>query len=183
MKSNHGTSRFLGFRLDPNDPCRITPVEVTEEVYFALGRPIWRHQKKMQAQGKCGLSNLKWLWKCDADCELCEFQRNGRSVPLDREHRDAHGTAYREGDLVPNPDPGPESIAADRITLRKLLERLGELCPDAVSTGSAMVDQDISQRKALEQLNLNRTTYRSQFEKAARQVCREFGVDSVDELF
>ena len=40
MKINHDTPRFLGFRLNPNDPCRITPVEVTEEVYFALGRPI-----------------------------------------------------------------------------------------------------------------------------------------------
>ena len=40
MKSNHDTPRFLGFRLNPNDPCRITPVEVTEEVYFALDRLI-----------------------------------------------------------------------------------------------------------------------------------------------
>ena len=78
------------------------------------------------------MTDLKWLWKCDADCELCEFKRNGRCVPLDRERRDAHGTAYRESDLVPNPDPRPESIATDRITLRKLLERLGELCPDSL---------------------------------------------------
>lgn len=175
--------RLLGFRLNPNDPYRITPMEVSEEVYFALGRPIWRRQKKMQAQGKCGLSDLKWLWKCDGDCELCEFQRNGRTLPLDRERTDASGDTYREGDRMPSPDPGPESIAVDRITLHKLLERLGELCPDAISAGGVMVDQDISQRKALEQLGLNRTTYRSQFEKASRQVCREFGVDNVDELF
>ena len=175
--------RFLGFRLNPSDPYRITPVEVTEEVYFALGRPIWRHQKKMQAQGKCGLPSLKWLWKCDGDCELCEFQRNGRSLPLDRERMDASGDTCREGDLMPSPDPGPESIAVDRITLHKLLARLDELCPDAISAGNAMVEQDISQRKALEQMGLNRTPYRSQFEKASRQVCREFGVNSVDELF
>ena len=103
-------------------------------------------------------------------------------MPLDRERTDASGDTYREGDLMPSPDPSPESIAVDRITLHKLLARLGELCPDAVSTGNAMVDQDISQRKALEQLGLNRSTYRSQFEKASYQVCREFGVDSVDEL-
>ena len=175
--------RYLGFRLNPNDPFKITPVEVSEEVYFALGRPIWRHQKKMQRLGKCGLPSLKWLWKCDADCELCEFQRNGRCLPLDREHKNASGETYREGDLLPSPDPGPESIAVQQITLRKLLARLDELCPDAIASGKVMMDQDLSQRKALEQLKLNRTTYRSQFDKASRQVCREFGVDNVDELY
>ena len=46
-----------------------------------------------------------------------------------------------------------------------------------------MVENDVSQRKALEQLKLNRTTFRSQFDKASRQVSQEFGVDSVDELY
>ena len=180
---SNGDKRLLGFRLNPNDPYKITPQEVSEEVYFALGRPIWRHQKKMQAQGKCGLPSLKWLWKCDGDCELCEFQRNGRTLPLDRERTDANGDTYREGDRMPSPDLSPESIAVDRITLRKLLERLDDLCPDAIYAGNVMVDQDISQRKALEQLGMNRTTYRSQFEKASRQECQEFGVDSIDDLF
>lgn len=175
--------RYLGFRLNPNDPYKVTPVEVSEDVYFALGRPIWRHQKKMQTQGKCGLNDVKWLWKCDGDCELCEFKRNGRHQSLDRERVDADGDTYREGDKMPSPAPGPESIAVDQITLRRLLARLEELCPDAISTGEVMVEQDISQRKALEQLGLKRTTYRSQFDRAVQQVCREFGVGSIDELF
>ncbi|MBO5569057.1 MAG: hypothetical protein J6J41_02940 [Clostridia bacterium] len=175
--------RLLGFRLDPNNPYRITPQEVSEEVYFALGRPIWRHQKKMQALGKCGLPGLKWLWKCDGDCEFCDFKRNGRCASLDRERTDDSGDTYREGDLLPSDEPTPEAITVDRIMLDKLLGRLAELCPDALAAGSMMVDQDISQRKALEMLQMNRTTYRSQFEKACSQVCQEFGVDSIDELF
>ena len=180
---DNSKKRLLGFRLDPNNPYRITPQEVSEEVYFALGRPIWRHQKKMQALGKCGLPGLNWLWKCDADCEFCDFKRNGRCASLDRERTDDSGDTYREGDLMPSDEPTPEAIAVDRITLDKLLARLAELYPDALAVGSMMTDQDISQRKALEMLEMNRTTYRSQFEKASRQVCREFGVESIDELF
>ncbi|MBR1711131.1 MAG: hypothetical protein IJ719_20270 [Clostridia bacterium] len=180
---DNNKKRLLGFRLDPNNPYRITPQEVSEEVYFALGRPIWRHQKKMQALGRCCLPDLKLLWKCDGDCELCDFKRNGRTLPLNRERENANGDTYREGDLMPSDELTPEAIAVDRITLDKLLARLTELCPDALAVGSMMTDQDISQRKALELLEMNRTTYRSQFEKASRQVCREFGVESIDELF
>ena len=180
--SNSNHRRYLGFRLDPNDPYKITPQEVTEEVYFALGRPIWRHQKKMQAQGKCRLPGLKWMWKCDADCEFCEYQCAGRELRLDRECQNADGDSYREGDALPSGEPTPEAIAVERITLGKLLERLSELCPDAIATGMCMADQNISQRKAMELLGMNRTTFRSQLTRVEKQVCQEFGVDSIDEL-
>lgn len=182
MKNNQSPHHLLGFRLDPNDPYKITPQEVTEEVYFALGRPIWRHQKKMQAQGKCRLPGLKWMWKCDADCEFCEYQCAGRELRLDREHQNADGDSYREGDTLPSEEPTPEAIAVEHITLGRLLERLSELCPDAIAAGMVMADQNISQRKAMDLLGMNRTTFRSQLDRVEKQVCQEFGVDSIDEL-
>ncbi len=182
MKSNNGTPRLLGFRLDPNNPRKITPQEVSEEMYFAIGRPIWRHQKKMQTQGKCVLPSIRLLWKCDGDCELCEFRRQGRSCQLDLEIADDEGDTCRVIDKMAGNAPSPETIAVEQITLEKLLERLSELCPEAIQTGRCMADDDLSARKALEQLNINRSAYRYRVDRAEKQLCEEFGVDDISEL-
>ena len=174
--------RYLGFRLDPNNPRKITPQEVSEEVYFEIGRPIWRHQKKMQAQGKCALPGICQLWKCDGDCELCEFQRLGRNCQLDMEITDSDGDMCRVMDKVASEEPSPETIALKQIMMRRLLDRLSELCPEAIQTGRSMVDENLSARKALETLNINRSAYRYRIERAERQICEEFGVDNICEL-
>lgn len=175
--------RYLGFRLDPNDPRKVTPQEVSEEEYFALGRPIWRHQKKMQGQGKCALNNVKMLWKCDGDCELCDYSRVGREYRLDRTFSDSNGETCRAEDKLASDLPAPESIVVDQITLGRLLDRLIELCPEAIQTGKRMVEEDISTRKALEKESISRSLYRYRLGKAEQQLCEEFGVSDISELF
>ena len=182
MNTKH-TRRYLGFRLDPNDPRKVTPQEVSEEEYFALGRPIWRHQKKMQGQGKCALNNVKMLWKCDGDCELCDYSRVGREYRLDRTFSDSNGETCRAGDKLASDIPTPDSIVVDQITLGRLLDRLMELCPEAIQTGQRIVEEDISTRKALEKESISRSLYRYRLGKAEQQLCEEFGVSDISELF
>ena len=68
-----------------------------------------------------------------------------------------------------------EEIVTDQILMRQLLERLNELMPEAITVGQMSLDEDLSERKCLEQLNLKRSTYRSQLEKARKQLESEFG--------
>ena len=177
------TKRILGFRLDPENPRKITPQEVSEEVYLAVGRPIWRHQKKMQAQGKCALTNAHQIWKCDGDCELCEFRRLGRGCELDAEIEDADGETCRAIDKMCGDDPSPEAIAMEKTTMELVLERLTEICPEAVQTGRFMEDHELPAYKALKELSIKRTTYLYRLERAKEQLCKEFGVDDISELF
>lgn len=48
--------------------------------------------------------------------------------------------------------------------------------PEAITVGQMSLDEDMSERKCLEQLNLKRSTYRSQLEKVRRQLESEFGI-------
>lgn len=184
VSNNSGNSgtRLLGFRLDPDHPRKITPQVVSEEMYFAIGRPIWRHQKKMQAQGRCALNSLQMLWKCDGDCELCDFQCHGRCCSLDMEIEDNEGESCSLIDKVASNDPTPETAAVEKSTAEQLLNRLAELCPEAIRVGKCKIEGDLSTYKALQMLDIVRSTYRYQISCAEKQLCEEFGVKDIREL-
>ena len=59
--------------------------------------------------------------------------------------------------------------------MRQLLERLKELMPEAITVGQMCLNEDMSERKCLEQLNLKRSTSRSQLEKVRKLLESEFG--------
>ena len=59
---------------------------------------------------------------------------------------------------------------------------MSELCPEVIQTGRRMAEDDLSARKALEQLNISRSAYRYRVDRAEKQLCEEFGVDDISEL-
>ncbi len=166
--------RFFPVRLNPDDEHDVTLQPVSKEEYFALYRPIWRKQKQMQKTGQC-MCTKKYLWKCDGQCDICEFHAAGTELSFDRDLEDY-------GDHHEAPGADPAAIYADREILRLLLQRLKELCPDALSVGDLITD-GLSQRDALEQLGLTRSTFRSRLQKAEDMLCREYGVDDIRDLF
>ena len=91
----------------------------------------------------------------------------GDNLSLDYE-TEMHGDTFAD-------TSDTEEIATDQILMRQLLERLKELMPEAITVGQMCLDEDMSERKCLEQLNLKRSTYRSQLEKARKQLESEFG--------
>lgn len=174
--SNNSKQRFFPVRLNPDDEHDVTLQPVTEEEYFALYRPIWRKRKQLQKTGQC-LCPHYYLWKCDGQCDLCEYRAAGIELSLDLDME-------RNGDHHEAPGADPSAIYADREILRLLLKRLEELCPDALEVGDLMTDGDgMSQRDALEKLDLKRSTYRSRVQKAEEILCREFGVRDIKDLF
>lgn len=174
--SSRKEQRFFPVRLNPDDVHDITLQPVSEEEYFALYRPIWCKRKALQKSGQC-LCRRKYLWKCDGQCDLCEFRAAVDELSLDLD-------LERNGDHHAAPGADPAAIYADQQILRQLLKRLEDLCPDALEVGGLMTDGDgMSQRDALEQLGLKRSTYRSRVQKAEEILCREYGVDDIRDLF
>ena len=138
-------TRILGFRLDPNDPRKVIRQEVSEEVYFSLGRPIWQHQWKMRSQGKCGMDDRTEMWKCDGDCELCQFRLAGKDCRLDAPVGSADGDGCTAGEMIPSNAPGTEEAALNRATMEQLFKRLGEVYPEAMDVARLMM---VKQRRA-----------------------------------
>ena len=168
--------RFFPVRLNPNNPHEISLQPVSEQQYFALYKPIWSKRKKMQKTGQC-MCRQHLFWKCDGQCDLCQYRAAGIELSLD-------GDIEENGDHHEAVGADPADIYADQEILRLLIKRLKELCPDALKVGDLMTDGDgMSQRGAVDQLGLNRSTYRSQLQKVNEEICREFGVHDVKDLY
>lgn len=151
---------------DANDPQKVTLIPVSEEVYTNITPETNRIRSRRQYHGQCCCPK-QYLWKCDGDCDVCEYRAAGDNLSLDYE-TEMHGDTFAD-------TSDTEEIVTDQILMRQLLERLKELMPEAITVGQMSLDEDMSERKCLEQLNLKRSTYRSQLEKARKQLESEFG--------
>ena len=150
---------------DTEDPHKVTLIPVSEEVYIAITRETTRIRSKRQYHGQCCCPK-QYLWKCDGDCEICEYHSAGDSLSLDYE-TEMHGDIFAD-------TSDTEEIVTDRILMKQLLERLSELMPEAIEVGKFKLDGE-SERASLEKLDMARTTYRSRLEKVKKQLMKEFG--------
>lgn len=71
IKDNQSKKRYYPLR-DVKNPDKVSLVEITESQYRALYPEIWATQKREQHHHRC-MCTRKYLWKCDANCDLCEF--------------------------------------------------------------------------------------------------------------
>ena len=151
---------------NPDNPKDITLVEITEEQYRALYPEIWRIQKQERKLGRC-LCPASKLWKCDGDCLVCPHHTSGNVWSLDQD-------LEIMGDHRASDDGDPADIVADQLLLQKLLQRLGELCPEALEVGEQKL-AGLSERSSLEALGLTRTSFRRHLQAAKEALREEFG--------
>ncbi|WP_143252759.1 hypothetical protein [Bifidobacterium thermophilum] len=107
------------------DKATRTWYEVPEDQYKEFDRWRTNLRKREQYWGRCFCPRGKW-WPCDGNCVECEFHTRNE-VPLDDPLPDGAGM---RGDYVPDDNPTPEEITADRDLLERLTARLHELDPD-----------------------------------------------------
>lgn len=100
-------------------------VPVTEEIYLAYYRPVWRTQKAAQKAGQCVCPKSK-LWLCDGDCAMCEYRAAGNIVSLDAPMENAAGEEYCLLDTIEDPDSSFADVLVDRLLLEQLLDELAE---------------------------------------------------------
>lgn len=158
--------RYVPMR-DANDPHKVSLIPVSEEVYADITRETTRIRNRRQYHGQCYCPKA-YLWKCDGDCEVCEYRTAGDNLSLEYETEMCGDTFADTSDT--------EELVTDQILMRQLLERLVQLMPEAITVGQMSLDEDLSERKCLEQLGLKRSTYRSQLEKVRKQLESEFGI-------
>lgn len=104
-------------------------VPVTEEVYLAYYRPIWRAQKAAQKVGQCFCPKDK-LWLCDGDCAMCEYHAAGNTTSLDAPIENGDGEEFSLVDTLEDPTADFADVLVDRLLLEHLLDELAEQDPE-----------------------------------------------------
>lgn len=97
-------------------------IEVTEEVYRAYKQPLWAERKREEREKRCIISNGKGGTKrCTADCSVCDKQRTGSVLSLDK---------FTDDGFDVSDDINIADILLDKMLLEELYEALQELDPE-----------------------------------------------------
>lgn len=160
LKKNNDNPRFYPLR-DPEIPSKVTLTPITEEQYRALYPDIWATQKREQYHGRC-ICPRRYLWKCDAQCDLCEYHISD-TTSFDEPLPDGNGTI---GDHISDSKPSIEDITADCDLLQRLFARLCELDPDAERIIAMWAKDDkISDRAIAKALGRPQRTFADQMKR------------------
>lgn len=151
--------RYYPLRGSEN-PRKVTLVEITEDQYRALYPEIWATQKREQYHHRC-MCTKKFLWKCDGNCDLCEYHAAGDMLSLDFSTEDGNANIY---DTIPDTAPTMEDVISDAILLEQLIARLRELDQDADRI-IEMLGNDMSDRAIAEQLGRKQRTFADQMKR------------------
>lgn len=147
---------------NPDNHRQVTLIEVeTTEIQ----KEIDRIRKKAQYHGECACPK-RFIWKCDGDCDRCEYCVSQQPLSLNLELEN-HGDHFAD-------TADTEAIVADKLIFAELLARLAVLMPEAIEVGKLKLDGE-SERSSIEQLGMTRSTYRSRLEKVKKQLLEEFG--------
>ena len=90
----------------------------------------------------------KYLWKCDGNCDLCEYYAAGDMLSLDVLTEDGNANLY---DTIPDTSLTMEEVISDAMLLKQLIARFRELNSDADRIIELLGDE-LSDRKIAEQL-------------------------------
>ena len=137
-----------------------TKFYVTDEEHRDFYREVDAKRKREQYHHRCYCTK-EFLWKCDGDCDICQFHSKGDVVSLDYENEEGMSLA----DSIPD-DMELEQIVADSALLEELFDKLKALDPDGEKIAKLwMSNPDISDRKIAEQLGRKQRTFADQIRK------------------
>ncbi len=159
IKDNPSKKRYFPLR-DVKNPDKVTLVEITETQYRALYPEIWATQKREQHHHRC-MCTKKYFWKCDANCDLCEYHAAGDTLSLDVPTEDGNANMYG---TIPDTAPTMEDVLSDAMLLEQLIARFHELDPDADRIIEQLGDE-LSDRKIAEKLDRPQRTFADQMKK------------------
>ena len=149
---------------DPDSYDRIERVRVTKEIYQEFYRYVWRERKRHQRDGSCKCPQ-RFLWMCDADCDRCRYHKPGTVLNNDQ-------------DIADDSRAVTDKINAQH-DLSPVLQKISKQFPEAFKVGEMKV-QGKTERQALRELEIPRSTYRSRIKKYRQQLLEEFGEDVLD---
>lgn len=86
---------------DVNNSYKITLSEITEVLYRTLYPEIRATQKRTQHHHRC-MYTRKYIWKCDGNCDICEYHATGDMLSLDVSSEDVKANLKDNGKSVPD---------------------------------------------------------------------------------
>ncbi len=111
---------------NPDNHRQVTLIEVeTTEIQ----KEIDRIRKKAQYHGECACPK-RFIWKCDGDCDRCEYCVSQQPFSLDLELEN-HGDHFAD-------TADTEAIVADKLIFAELLARLAVLMILSISLDTIM---------------------------------------------
>ena len=133
---------------------------VTDEEYRDFYRGVDAKRKREQYHHRCYCTK-EFLWKCDGDCDICQFHSKGDFVSLDYENEERMSLV----DNIPG-DMELEQIVADSMLLQELFDKLRTLDPEADKILQLWIDNPkISDREIARQLGRKQRTFADQIKK------------------
>ena len=133
---------------------------VTDEEYRDFYREVDAKRKREQYHHRC-VCPKELIWRCDGDCDICEFHRNGDFYSLDKPDEDG----FALGDKLLD-DKNCEEIVADVYLLQELFKKFRKLDPDADQIIKIWRDNPkISDREIARQLGRKQRTFADQMKR------------------
>lgn len=128
------------------------PIPVTEEVYRAYMRPIWRVRKQRERVKRCRIGGVR----CTGKCSQCPYKRTGGALSIERMQGVGHDTVDTTYDL--------EDVVEGRMLLEALFEQLEELDSDGQVLCQLLLDgeseRQIAKRLGISQVAVNKRKQR-----------------------
>ena len=135
-------------------------IYVNDDEHRDFYREVDAKRKREQYHHRCYCPK-ELIWRCDGDCDICQFHSNGDVVSLDYENDEGMSLA----DSIPD-DIELEQIVTDSILLKDLFEKLKELDPDGEKIAKLWIaNPNLSDRKIAEQLGRKQRTFADQIRK------------------
>ena len=148
---------------DAENPYKVSLVEITEAQYRALYPEIWATRKREQDHERC-MCPKRYFWKCDGNCDLCDYYKGNGLLSLDASNTE-DGNTLLNSKVITSPQL-MEDIIADGILLEQLFQRLRELDPDADKIIEYWKDDSsISDREIARRLGRKQRTFADQIKK------------------
>lgn len=133
---------------------------VTDDEYRDFYREVGAKRKREQYHHRC-MCPKEFMWKCDGDCDICEYHRRGDFYSLDMP--DEGG--FTLGDKLID-DNDWEQIVADSMLLQQLFDKLRTLDPEADKILNLwMENPKISDREIARQLGRKQRTFADQIKR------------------
>ena len=97
---------------------------VIEEEYREFYREVDAKRKREQYHHRC-VCPKEFIWKCDGDCDICEFHRSGDMCSMDYKNDEVLMDKVYEDAVM-------EDIIAYSMLLESMISKLCELDSDGV---------------------------------------------------
>ena len=154
---------------DPENPSRVSLVEVTEEFYRAVQPEIERVRKQKQRNSTCFCPKKK-LWTCYIDCTICQYNAGDNTISFDAPLKGTEGLTLR--DTLVSDEPSPDDAAMDKALLEALYDELDRLDPDGKRM-CELVAANCTEREAAAILGVSKTTYRYRWAKLREKLAEK----------